>query len=303
MSKLLRTICLTLAVFSGLITPKVYSAGRSDFKWQRDFLEGLQWGMHGDQVNNILSNNGYTMTLVDDHWSGAWHIHTSEIRGQIIYGRVRVQNIKIRFLGEKLWEISFQSVHGEKEGLYNLSNNLFGPALIQSYPANDEVKSRVPSPRNNYKAERYSNPGTTKILNQLQYSWDGKKYNRSDSIILSDWPRQDKVYGHNSIPRVNQHAALVKNKLSGGDSPCEKCNGSGRCISCNGKGSSYETRWIKCYGKYCRGRGRYKVNGFGGGIRTCATCQGSGKVAKGKEKVNCSKCKGTGDCIYCSQKK
>ena len=57
--------------------------------WQKGFLEGLDWGMEGEDVENTLSKKGLRLTVVSNHTYEGVVFHGAEVLGQPLYGNIR----------------------------------------------------------------------------------------------------------------------------------------------------------------------------------------------------------------------
>lgn len=272
--------------------------------WQKGFLEGLEWGMDGDEVDSILAKKGFDFYDVSESKSRTGKtIQTALVPGRPLYGKVRVRNVYMSFAKRKLISVHMFAVDGPRGALYEQTRVMFGAGMTSSSPASRLVRERMESPKNSYTSERYF--FTTAVTSKLGYEWVTSKgrHVRTDTLKLSNWILEDIAYGNDSSSRFDRFQKSLKDKAAGKRASCEKCNGRGSCVTCGGKGYSVVDGYRKCWAKYCKGNGRYRVHGMGGGIKTCGTCKGTGRIKTGKkEKVNCSSCNATGKCSRCGGK-
>ncbi|RKY11418.1 MAG: hypothetical protein DRP65_04320 [Planctomycetota bacterium] len=269
--------------------------------WQIGFLEGLDWGMEGEDVGNILSKKGLRLTVVSNHTYEGVVFHDAEVLGQPLYGKIRVDGIRMSFENKKLTSVSFgpaDKSESAAEKLYAHITNLFGQGLTTTSAPSREVKESIESPDLCHNSEWYF-PSTV-IKSRIDYTWMSKKkrYGRWCCVEIYD----GKTAAKSSIDyayKAERFQKLLEKKKERKEVSCTNCNGSGHCLNCNGKGHTYEDNYIRCTYPACGGRGRYKV--MNGGIRTCNRCGGTGrlKASGGPKKINCPKCAGSGKCPVC----
>jgi len=269
--------------------------------WQKGFLEGLDWGMEGEDVENILSKKGLRLTVVSNHTYEGVAFHDAEVLGQPLYGKIRVDGIRMSFENKKLTSVSFgpaDKSESAAEKLYAHITNLFGPSITTTSAPSHEVKKNMESPDLCYSSEWYF--PSTFIKSRVDYSWMSRKkrYGRWCCVEIYDMKTAAKAYDYR-VYKAEEFKKLLEKKMEGKEVSCSNCNGSGQCLNCEGKGHTYEDNYIRCTYPACGGRGRYKV--MNGGIRTCSRCGGTGrlKASGGPKKVNCSKCAGSGKCPVC----
>ena len=270
-------------------------------QWQKGFLEGLRWRMEGEEVERRLAAKGYSLKVTRSYRLGGTHIHDAEVSGALLYGRYRVDEIRMAFANKKLLSVSFTSADPrEADGLYGQMQSEFGPGIEESW-TDDDAQESMKSPKLCHSCERYYQ--TTSVTNKVGYTWSpsARRVVRYCAVTISDWRASDKAYGNNSSQKFSQFQQLRQRAKEDGKIVCSDCNGSGKCLSCNGKGKITRKVTIKCSFPACRGRGWYKVHGAG--RQSCRRCQGRGNiVTRETEQVSCGRCRGDGKCRRCQGK-
>ncbi|MCK5591357.1 MAG: hypothetical protein KAI72_05325, partial [Candidatus Pacebacteria bacterium] len=236
-------------------------------RWQIGFLEGLDWGMEGKDVENILSKKGLRLKVVSNHTYEGVVSHDAEVLGQPLYGKIRVDEIRMSFKNKKLTSVSFgpaDKSESAADKLYTHTTKLFGPSITTTSAPSHEVKKNIESPDLCYSSEWYF-PSTV-IKSRVSYSWMPKKkrHGRSCCVEIYDMKTAAKSYDYRAY-KAEEFKKLLEKKRESKEISCSNCNGSGQCLNCKGKGHTYEDNYIKCTHRSCRGRGRYRVHGLGGG--------------------------------------
>ena len=284
------------------IERNTFSVKPTDVQWQLGFLEGIGWGMEGQEVERILTGKGYKFEVVNSYQDPDTLkvAHSAVIHGQLLYGRVRVEEIRMSFFDKKLTSVHFVNAdNSNPDGLYNECGKLFGPGLEDTWEDKD-VKERIGNPDLCRTCKRYF--PITLITSTASYTWSSeeKKYIRYASVKLESWKSIDKTSDNDRSTEAMRYNELVSKLNSGEKIDCSVCSGTGKCRKCSGKGKIYDYKFYKCPFPACGGKGWYVVRGLGGGQTTCSTCSGTGKIKSYKQETfTCQRCSGDGKCTEC----
>jgi hypothetical protein len=275
----------------------------TDVEWQIGLFRGLSWGMRGEEVEKIVSGQGFVLNVATSYQDPSTRkiAHHATIEGEFSFGRSRITEVRMGFIDKRLTFVHFVNVsEPDSDNFYNECVQLFGPGIENTWDDKD-VRGKIENPKLCRTCKRYFS--TTLIESKVGYTWssDDKRHVRYASVTMQDWNATGKASDEYSKLEADQYRKLIQSIKSGKKVNCEACNGTGKCKICSGAGKKYDYKFYPCPYPACGGKGWYEVRNSGGERKACNTCKGTGQIKSYREEeIPCTRCKGIGKCIECN---